>query len=208
MNRKPDIDRDREAYLATLRSPSREVLKHRLPQWPLYAAVAGSALALAGRPPVTGRLVAAEHAPQMRAARPSRARRKSRPLFASAAAFDSQQSQLAAPAITPGGVVPLWGTVSLIQPGQWISIFGTNLASGTAVWNGDFPLSLGGTRVEIDGRAAYLSFVSPTQINAQAPNDTALGPVPVVVTTATGTATSMVTLAAASPNFDLLTGSM
>ncbi len=42
------------------------------------------------------------------------------------------------PAITTGGIVP--GT---IQPGEWVSIYGINLASGTATWNGDFPLSLG-----------------------------------------------------------------
>ena len=35
----------------------------------------------------------------------------------------------------------------------------TSLA-GTAVWNGDFPTSLGGTSVTINGRPAYLSFVS------------------------------------------------
>jgi uncharacterized protein (TIGR03437 family) len=52
-----------------------------------------------------------------------------------------------------------------------VSIYGTNLASGTTIWNGDFPVSLGGTSVEIDGKPAYLEFVSPGQINLQAPDD-------------------------------------
>ena len=80
-----------------------------------------------------------------------------------------------------------------------MSIYGTNLASGTATWTGNFPTSLGGTSVTIDGKAAYLSFVSPGQINVQAPNDTATGAVPVVVTTAMGSGTSTVTLASVCP---------
>ncbi len=108
------------------------------------------------------------------------------------------------PAITPGGVVPLNGTTGIIQPGEWASIYGTNLASGNATWTGNFPTSLGGTSVTIDGRAAYLSFVNPTQINLQVPNDTANGPVPVVVKTAGGSATSTVTLARFGPSFLLL----
>src|SRR5580704_14811307 len=40
-----------------------------------------------------------------------------------------------APSISPGGVVPLFGTASVIQPGEWISIYGSNLASVTATWD-------------------------------------------------------------------------
>src|ERR1039457_583962 len=103
------------------------------------------------------------------------------------------------PAITPAGIVP--GT---IQPGEWVSIYGTNLASDTATWTGNFPTSLGGTSVTIDGTTAYLSFARPGQINLQAPNDTVTGTVPVVVTTATGSATSTVKLAQFAPSFFLL----
>jgi uncharacterized protein (TIGR03437 family) len=85
-----------------------------------------------------------------------------------------------------------------------VSIYGTNLASSTAAWNADFPTSLGGTSVTIDGKLAYLSFVSTGQINLQVPNDTAIGPVPVVVTTAGESATSTVTLAQFGPSFFLL----
>jgi uncharacterized protein (TIGR03437 family) len=109
-----------------------------------------------------------------------------------------------APAISPGGVVPVYSPVPTIQPGSWVSIYGSNLASGTAIWNGNFPKSLGGTSVTIDGKPAYLWYVSPTQINLQAPDDTATGPVQVVVTTASGTAASTVTLAPYGPSFSLL----
>ncbi len=70
-----------------------------------------------------------------------------------------------------------------------------------------FRLTLGGTSVTIGGQAAYLSFVSPEQINLQVPNDAATGAVPVVVTTGTGRATSTVNLAQFGPSFFLLDAS-
>jgi uncharacterized protein (TIGR03437 family) len=110
------------------------------------------------------------------------------------------------PAITSGGVVPIYNSSTTIQPGSWISIFGSNLATGTATWNNDFPNTLGGTSVTINGRLAYLWFVSPTQINLQAPDDTGSGSVNVVVTTPTGNATSTVTLGQFGPSFSVLDG--
>ncbi len=109
-----------------------------------------------------------------------------------------------APAISTGGIVPLDSSSSTIQSGEWVSIYGTNLASGTATWTGNFPTSLAGTSVTIDGKAAYLSFVSPGQINLQAPSDNATGPVPVTIATAGGIATATVTLAQFAPSFLLL----
>lgn len=111
------------------------------------------------------------------------------------------------PWIAPGGIVSLDSIVSTIQPGAWASIFGTNLANSTATWNGDFPISLGGASVTIDGKPAYLSYVGPTQINLQAPDDPTTGPVPVVVTTASGTGTLTVNLAPFAPSFLLLDSS-
>jgi uncharacterized protein (TIGR03437 family) len=109
-----------------------------------------------------------------------------------------------APSIASGGVVPAFSSTGVIEPGEWVSIYGTNLAGGTATWTGNFPTFLAGTSVTINGQAAYLAFVSPGQINLQVPNDTATGAVPVVVTTASGSATSTVTLAAFGPSFFLL----
>jgi uncharacterized protein (TIGR03437 family) len=105
------------------------------------------------------------------------------------------------PHITSGGIVP-----ATVQPGEWVSIYGTNLASSTASWTGNFPTSLGGASVTIDGKLAYLSYVSSGQINLQVPNETATGVVPVAVTTAGGTGSSTVTLAAFGPAFFLLDG--
>jgi uncharacterized protein (TIGR03437 family) len=108
------------------------------------------------------------------------------------------------PTITTGGVVPVFSTVPTIESGEWVSIYGANLASTTMTWNGDFPLSLANTNVTINGKLAYLWYVSPTQINLQAPKDTATGTVPVVVTTPGGSAMSTVTLAQVAPSFSLL----
>jgi uncharacterized protein (TIGR03437 family) len=108
------------------------------------------------------------------------------------------------PIIAKGGIGPVNSASATIQPGEWVSIYGTNLASGTTTWTGDFPTSLGGTRVTINNKPAYLSFVNPGQINLQAPDDMASGAVPVVVTTAGGSAASFVTLAQFAPSFFLL----
>jgi hypothetical protein len=66
-----------------------------------------------------------------------------------------------APFISPGGVTPLDSTTNTIQPGEWVSIYGGNLATQTISWSGNFPTSLGGVSVQINGKAAYLSYVSP-----------------------------------------------
>ncbi len=108
------------------------------------------------------------------------------------------------PYVSPGGVVPVNSTARTIQPGEWVSIYGNNLASQTVVWNGNFPTSLGGTSVEVNGVPAYLYFVSSGQIDFQAPDSTVSQTVPVVVTTANGRATSSVTLGQFGPSFCLL----
>ncbi|MCU1327969.1 MAG: Peptidase flavivirus helicase, partial [Bryobacterales bacterium] len=115
-------------------------------------------------------------------------------------------SRADAPAVPLGGVVPVYSTSNAIQAGSWISIYGTNLAATTEVWKGDFPTTLGGVSVTVNGKPGYLWFVSPTQINLQAPDDAATGTVNVVITNGTGTTTSTVTLAAASPSLSLLDG--
>ena len=108
------------------------------------------------------------------------------------------------PSILPGGVVPVASPAATIQAGEWVSIYGNNLASGTANWTGNFPTSLAGTSVTIDGKPGYLSYVSPTQIDVQAPGDPATGNVAVLVTTGFGAATSNVTLSQVAPAFFLL----
>jgi uncharacterized protein (TIGR03437 family) len=78
------------------------------------------------------------------------------------------------------------------QPGiasaGWVSIFGTGLSTATDAWqtsnfvNGVLPTSLDGVSVTINNVPAYVAYVSPTQINVLAPDDTTVGPVQVQVT--------------------------
>jgi uncharacterized protein (TIGR03437 family) len=61
---------------------------------------------------------------------------------------------------------------STIAPGTFMTIFGTNLASTTGGWNpvnGQLPTILDGTSVLVNGRNAYVNYVSPGQINFLAP---------------------------------------
>src|SRR5262249_46842999 len=77
-------------------------------------------------------------------------------------------------------------------PGCWVSIYGTSLAPATAVLstsdlvNGVIPTTLGGVGVRINGKAAYMGYVSPTQLNVLAPADSAAGSVAVTVTNPAG----------------------
>jgi uncharacterized protein (TIGR03437 family) len=207
--RKPDLDRRLngrlDAYFAELRArPLRETLKRRAANWQVYAAVTGSAMAMAtgASAAIIGSgargILAAEAVASVLAAGPLANPRNNR-LNAVKSAATGQ-----APSIAPAGVVPLCSNVNTIQAGEWVTIYGANLANVTASWNGDFPLSLGGTSVTINGRSAYLMYVSPGQINLQAPDDMALGTVAVVVTTGAGSATSYVTLDQFAPSFSLL----
>jgi uncharacterized protein (TIGR03437 family) len=108
------------------------------------------------------------------------------------------------PAITSGGVVPVFSLATTIQPGSWVSIYGSDFAEATSLSGGDFPTSLGGVSVTINSKPTFLSLVSPTQINLQAPDDTATGTATVVVTNAAGTTSGTVTLGHYGPSFSLL----
>jgi len=109
-----------------------------------------------------------------------------------------------APLITPGRAGPIYSPLNAIQPGAWMSIFGQNLAATTETSNGYFVTSLGGTSLTINGQAAYLCYVSPTQINLEAPDDMTTGQVPVVLTTTGGASTASVMLTPYTPSWCLL----
>jgi uncharacterized protein (TIGR03437 family) len=88
-----------------------------------------------------------------------------------------------------------------LQPGvsssEWVSIMGANLSATTRTWTpndivgGLLPTSLDGVNVKIDGRAAYVYYVSPTQINVLAPDDPTQGPVSVQVSNSAGISNSL-----------------
>jgi protocatechuate 3,4-dioxygenase beta subunit len=74
------------------------------------------------------------------------------------------------PAITAGGVLNAASGAAGVTPGAWITIYGTNLASTTYTMQssdvsaGYLPSQLQGVSVQIDGKAAFIDYVSPTQL--------------------------------------------
>lgn len=76
--------------------------------------------------------------------------------------------------------------------GTWLEIFGSNLSAFARGWGGpDFdganaPTKLNGVSVTVNGKPAFVDFVSPGQVNAQAPDDAQNGPVRIVITNPAG----------------------
>lgn len=82
-------------------------------------------------------------------------------------------------------------------PGAWVTIYGHRLASTTRTWaitdfvNNKLPISLDGVSVTINGKDAFVSYISPTQINVLAPADTLSGSAQVVVRNSAGTSAAV-----------------
>ncbi len=96
----------------------------------------------------------------------------------------------APPTVTNAISASSFGAFTSVAPGSYIEVYGSNLAppSDTRTWlSSDFngnnaPTSLDGTSVTIGGQSAYVSFISPGQVNAQVPLNVGTGSQPVVVT--------------------------
>jgi len=106
-------------------------------------------------------------------------------------------SALSVPAISAAGVVNAAGGAPGVAAGAWIAIFGTNFAATVKTMassdtvNGYMPTALGGVSVQIDGKPAFMYYVSPAQINVVAPDDNNSGSVQVTVTNAAGTSNAV-----------------
>lgn len=103
-----------------------------------------------------------------------------------------RQSPVSTPASRVDSVVNAAGYQPAIASGGFVSIVGTGFAKSSRTWStSDFsgnnlPNALDGVSVAIDGKPAYVEYISPTQINAIAPDDDTIGPVEVQVTTPQG----------------------
>ncbi len=84
------------------------------------------------------------------------------------------------------------GNPSRFTSNMYLELYGTNLSTTTRTWTGsDFngasaPTSLDGVSVLVNGKPAYIYFISPTQINLNTPDDTATGPVEIQVKNSNG----------------------
>jgi uncharacterized protein (TIGR03437 family) len=88
-----------------------------------------------------------------------------------------------------------FGGARTLAAGSWVEIKGTGLSATTREWSGsDFtggglnaPTSLDGVSVTVDGRAAFVRYVSPTQVNIQVPDGIGTGSsIPVVLRNGSG----------------------
>lgn len=92
--------------------------------------------------------------------------------------------------LTPAGASPTIAAVvsasafnqnAGLASGTWLEMFGSGLSTTTRSWAGDdfngslAPTSLDGVSVTINGIPAFVDFVSPGQVNIQAPDDATTG---------------------------------
>jgi uncharacterized protein (TIGR03437 family) len=117
-------------------------------------------------------------------------------------------STASTPTIQSGGVVTAsaFGAFKSAAPGSWIEIYGSALATDTRSWaSPDFngsnaPTGLNGTSVTVAGQKAFVSYISPGQVNVQVPSNIAAGTQNLVVTTPNGdTAAYPIAIAPADP---------
>ena len=107
------------------------------------------------------------------------------------------------------------GEAPLIAPNAWIEIKGVNLAppGDSRVWtSADFagsqmPSQLDQVSVTVNGKSAFVSYISPTQVNVLTPPDAISGAVQVQVTNGGVTSPAFMAQAkAASPSFFVFGG--
>jgi uncharacterized protein (TIGR03437 family) len=123
-----------------------------------------------------------------------------------------------APVVTFVDSASGYGGYNYFASGTWLEIKGTNLAdpadprlsaaSNPGQWTlADFtgsnaPTSLDGISVSVNGKPAYVWYLSPAQLNVQAPEDTTIGNVAITVTNCKATSSPvMFTRQALAPGF-------
>lgn len=100
----------------------------------------------------------------------------------------------APPVITEARGIEGWGGATTFSSGSWLQIKGSNFTDTAFrqwIFPDDFtgnnaPTSLGGVSVTVNNKPAFVNFISPGQVNVAVPDDTAVGSVPVVVTSPKG----------------------
>ena len=113
------------------------------------------------------------------------------------------------------GVANAEGGSRTIAPNTWVSVYGTNLAPAgdSRIWQGsDFvndqmPTELDGVSATVNGKPAYVYYVSATQVNILTPPDAMSGPVQVAATNNGATSASFTAQEQAlSPSFFAFNG--
>jgi uncharacterized protein (TIGR03118 family) len=119
----------------------------------------------------------------------------------------------AIPSFTTSNVVNGASFAPSIAANTWTSVFGGGLAATIRSWAAtDFvgsklPVVIDGVSVTVNGEAAYVSYVNPSQVNFLTPTDIAPGPAQIQITNnGEVSAEVAVTSLSAAPGFFWLTG--
>ena len=119
---------------------------------------------------------------------------------------------------------PLSASISLVAnaegenltlaPNTWVEIKGSNLApvGDSRLWkasdfvNNQMPTQLDGVRVTMNGKSAYVYYISPAQVNILTPPDAMQGPVNIVLNNGALSAQFTTQAQALSPSFFVFNG--
>jgi uncharacterized protein (TIGR03437 family) len=134
-------------------------------------------------------------------------------------ALTGTSAPIAVTALPPGSpvitlVANAAGENTTIAPNTWVEVKGLNLAPAgdTRIWqgsdfvNGQMPAKLDGVSVTVNGKRAYLYYISATQVNILTPPDALPGSVMVQVTNGVSSPGFQVSAQALSPSFFLFKG--
>jgi uncharacterized protein (TIGR03437 family) len=105
------------------------------------------------------------------------------------------------------------GGTQMTAPNTWLAIYGTNLSTTTRAWqssdfvNGQMPVKLDAVSVSVNGKPAFVEYISSTQINILTPLDSTTGTVQITVTSG-GVASPplWIPMQAVAPGFFVFTG--
>jgi uncharacterized protein (TIGR03437 family) len=121
---------------------------------------------------------------------------------------NSRVRKISAPPPSPTAITSVtnaFGGGTTIAPNMWVSIKGTNLAppGDTRIWaapdfsNNQLPTQLDGVSATINGKAAFIYYISSTQLNILTPPDALSGSVQ-VQTSVNGAPSNTITVPTAS----------
>jgi len=105
-----------------------------------------------------------------------------------------------------------FGEVATIAPNTWVEIKGTNLAGSPRIWqdadfaNNRMPTQLDGVSVTVNGKSAFIYYISPTQVNLLTPPDALSGSVQVQLTNGSSASSMTVGAQTYSPSFFVFDG--